>query len=1026
MKLLVLHLSDIHIKTPEDVIIGRGPLIVAAVQNLLNPPDAIIAIISGDVAYSGNSEEYLAAWKFLDDICFQLKETANPSHGIHKVVVPGNHDCDFNTPSELRAVMLGAILKKHELALDRSIVDVCVEPQRAFFEFRDAFLDRPPNETTDLHGRLYYESTIAIGGETIVVRQLNTAWMSMIPDPQGGLLFPEVTLPSKHSASELEIAVFHHPYSWLETNNARVFRSSVEACSDIIFTGHEHVSSQIELKRDRHIQATFIEGGVLQDSYDSTNSAFNVVLIDTGKHQRRVIKFRWNGELYVTSGSHDPVEQELLWEDYKVNPARIKTQFPLLCNFAELLNDLEINLTHRTKGQLKLRDIFVFPDLREIRFQKQTSKATIKGEDVAALVSEQSCILITGDDFSGKTTLAKMLFWVMHERGDVPVLLDAVRCTVFDDRVDALVERVFCEQYEPKSLEHFRQVEKSRRIIILDNLHRIPLGPEERAAFLRKLRTISFRLIAFAHELEAAVVDLSSPSTSVNLAVPFHCYELLPFGQLRRNRIVERWLLLSNKDGVSTIAFAQTLETLTDLLNSLIGKNFLPPYPVYVLAALQAAEAGTELNVGASTHGYLYEVFIKTSLARRTSPIKVNTLSAFLAQFAYELHRQNVHDLRIAEVKVFFKWFSEEFEVTRSFDAFIEDLITQHIFKQRNDRISFRHTYLFYYFTACYLRDHIHDMHSEIEALVKNLSTERAANILLFLTHLSKDPFIVEELLNAAAAQYPGLPEATLTDDVLFLNKLHKHVLELEIPEESPRKSREALLETLDAEQHTSEGVPSKQPENSALDILNRINAALKTIQILGQVLKNFPANLNKEKKTQLLLTCSGLGRRVLTDYLNLVKDNEKELLSLFVETIRRNEPSMSVFDIREQAVATIVGLSEMTVFGLVKRLSHSLGLKELMSVYERVYGPDEGPFNMLLLAAFNLDHTGEFPEKLIEDTSGSIHSNPVAYSVLRLLVFTRLLLFPAKFQVRQKMAELLKFSYKRTVTGSSQQTLIK
>jgi hypothetical protein len=52
VKVLLLHLSDIHIKTGEDVVLSRGDKIVDAVKNLEAGPDAIVCVISGDVTSS--------------------------------------------------------------------------------------------------------------------------------------------------------------------------------------------------------------------------------------------------------------------------------------------------------------------------------------------------------------------------------------------------------------------------------------------------------------------------------------------------------------------------------------------------------------------------------------------------------------------------------------------------------------------------------------------------------------------------------------------------------------------------------------------------------------------------------------------------------------------------------------------------------------------------------------------------------------------------------------------------------------
>ena len=91
----------------------------------------------------------------------------------------------------------------------------------------------------------------------------------------------------------------------------------------------------------------------------------------------------------------------------------------------DYLNDPGISLHHRDRGLLKLRDVFLYPDLMEMRTRGERFGQRVSGECVRELLSPSSNLLITGDTESGKTCLAKMLFLELLDDGVIPVFLDA-------------------------------------------------------------------------------------------------------------------------------------------------------------------------------------------------------------------------------------------------------------------------------------------------------------------------------------------------------------------------------------------------------------------------------------------------------------------------------------------------------------------------------------------------------------------------------------------------------------------------
>src|SRR5205823_1128824 len=84
--------------------------------------------------------------------------------------------------------------------------------------------------------------------------------------------------------------------------------------------------------------------------------------------------------------------------------------------------------THPGKPQLLLEDIFVAPNLQELRLDQSDAvldrlETTIDSRDSVPQIVNAKRVLVMGNQRTGKTTLAKVLFRYLYSKGQVPVLI---------------------------------------------------------------------------------------------------------------------------------------------------------------------------------------------------------------------------------------------------------------------------------------------------------------------------------------------------------------------------------------------------------------------------------------------------------------------------------------------------------------------------------------------------------------------------------------------------------------------------
>ncbi len=1027
MKLLLIHLSDIHIIGEDDVITGRYQQIVNAVKNLDYALDLCVLIVTGDIVYSGNDEQYLAAFEFFENTKRMLVEklssaVEDQAVPVHLVMIPGNHDCDFTASGTLRDLAADAILKDISRAEDSDIVETCIAVQTAFFDFLDAMEPQPRIPSSqDYDERLSYEYTLSVKDENVKILCYNTAWLSQQEESQGRLSFPSQAIGDEQDVSDLVVAAFHHPYNWLESNNARSFRERIESIADIILTGHEHTSSWRTQEGNLGQHNISVEGGILQDSADPTLSEFNVFLFDTSNRRKKYAHFSWDTGTYTLTAKSSLGDDGsgLGWTKYRINGIRAVSQAQLSEDMRSFLTDPGISLRHGERGMLTLQDVFLYPDLVEVSIRDERFGQRVSSGHLLRLLESNPKMLITGDSESGKTCLAKKLFLDFLQNGVVPLLIDGTKKPPRGDKVYGYIERLFCGQYDKMTLEAYTQNNKCLRAIIVDDYDRLPLTSIQKKEFLARLSSFARFVVLLSHDITSDLAVLSNPQGLSGSSAEMVHYRIQPFGYVGRDRLVERWMLLGDSVDPTDNSFARRLESTTRTLNTLVGKNYVPSYPVYVLAVLQALDSATPIDITASTHGYFYELFVRTTLARGRSSKDFDVIASYLAFVSYKMQEKGVKTISDSEFKAIHQAFEKQYDIERPFELLKRQFVEQGILTNINDGFRFKYSYLYNYFVASYMRDHIGEprVREMLGHITQYVHTENNANILLFLAHLSKDPVIINELLAASRELYTGHQPAELEDDIDFLAHLWSGLPDAVYEENDPKANREAMLAEMDRNTSPDMGIDEsvddqEEPEVNSEDPIVQFVTALRHLEILGQVLKNFPGSLEASMKLGIARECYHLGLRSLSAVFKMIQVEELAILQEMAQEIRYRHPDLGTGEIRSRAKESLTGLVHVLSYGLIKRVANAVGSRDLFNTYERLLKESQTPAFSLINLALNLDNRSEFPDSLIRKEASEFRKAPLPLSVLRHLVVAHFRLFPVDFKTKQGISTTIGIRY--------------
>jgi hypothetical protein len=359
--------------------------------------------------------------------------------------------------------------------------------QKNFFEF-----ERIACRTakTNVVERISWSFSFVRDKKSVLVRCLNTALFSRLKETGGQLFFPVQAIPAAQDGHDIAVTMFHHPYGWLSPDNSREFRRTVESTSDLVLTGHEHDGDSYTRITRTGEETGYVEGAALQGS---TETGFNLIVIDLPANTYQVHRFLWAEDMYRPSPSEARVfarKQTLIGPRFRNNP-----------DFWQRLNDVGTGFSHPIK-ELTIRDLFVYPELRLASISAK-SQINIQSSGVLDFVAERNFIHIAGPSLSGKSTLARVLYLdLQREHQLTPLLLNAkVLSGTSEPDIEKAIEKAFGEQYEAGSYERFRQLDISRKVLLIDDWHCARIRSEFKGRLLTRVRARFGKVVVLSDDI---------------------------------------------------------------------------------------------------------------------------------------------------------------------------------------------------------------------------------------------------------------------------------------------------------------------------------------------------------------------------------------------------------------------------------------------------------------------------------------------------------------------------------------------
>ncbi|WP_304525030.1 hypothetical protein [Halomonas sp. I5-271120] len=493
----------------------------------------------------------------------------------------------------------------------------------------------------------------------------------------------------------------------------------------------------------------------------------------------------------------------------------------------------------------------------------------------------------------------------------------------------------------------------------------------------------------------------------------FSVKEILPFGNFKREKLIEKWVSVGRDKEIDEAELFYNVDELKTKIDSLVRRSVIPPKPIYLLSLLQIFEAYTAQQIDLTSFGHCYQHLVyqaleKADIAGREIEKYMNVMTEFSwAQF------ENSGELSDEKLGVFFKKYSEVYLAVDERNV-LDRLMRCSILSKNEKGYKFKYPYIYYFFAAKYISEQYNKsdhVRRRFIYLLENLHKEDCANIIIFITHHTKDAWILDEIQVCMMDLFQEETAATLDRDSLrFMESFLEDIPDLILEKRKIEDEREKNAHDMDRLEKQTARFDSEIEKLEPSDTLARINKAFKGIEIVGQIVRNRSASLPKDTLVDIVEEGFHTGLRFLSYFLGITDVSKDEVLKI-IEHILQENPRVSDKDLEKEAKHTYMLLTYGVIFGVLRKISRSLGGVEVEEICRIIEEKNGTPAIKLINQSMHLHFHKRLDFKRIADLQREFRSNPTCKRILRENIIQHTYMFPVKYKDKQRLSQSLNVS---------------
>lgn len=868
MRVLFLHLSDIHFEKKRDLDEQHISKIASALSPAsIGAVDNIFVFVTGDIAHSGKSIQYDCFNKFKNKLFKALKQHVIPDMYIHIYLVPGNHDIDYDSLDRSHKDCEGVLKKPDTIDWDREI-----NAQSAFLQYSCR------HQLLSQKNPLFARHIVDLDGFTIEINLLNSTVFSVLHENDQGVHYlPEnvINQVAAPTGANMAITLMHHSHQWFNDSCKPQLEKALLEKNTMVFCGHEHFQATQAISYNGQSPTQFFCGGSLCNRGDWSDSEYFACIYNTEDNGFSHYQFVWDKTAGIYKKSL--VQEGMLTPKYSLDLPQVRN------------HDLEHSIMDDAHIHLadSIADYYVFPGVtKDAQHNGATPKDIFSLDAFFSEFEDCKRIELCGSDTFGKSALLKMVF--NHYLPSKCVLFCKVEDISSGNRrriLKSLFEDLYGEN--EADFQKFERLDKNQKMILIDDLHMISAkhvtpflsGIEEEFGYIMYTTSNTMKL------------DIEERIKSAIAKDSYACYKIRPLYSRQRTDLVENILSIKNPH-INRSDLENMVQRITQALD--LQRRYVPLTPEIIIKFIEyfsTYQMESAQNDG-SIFGKVFESSITNALSPYVrAPLTVDKVFLLLGQIAFRAHTTRHYPISYQEILTVIEDYCEEYGGSIDGVSLINSVVDSRIMSRYGTDGLYKfcnNNYLAYFiaYEICNSKNA-----GAVKECLESACFGIYSNILMFVTYITNENSIIDQMLSAALAVTENWKEFSFSMDEISHLCISPNIELLPPSQEDIEKDEQADL-----------AKDRKEVDNCHLDIINvydydeadieklenQLTRAISLMMLLARCLPNFEHRLKKAQKEAIVAALYTLPNKIFYVWAAHVEQMRDELMRL-ITTMETN-----------------------------------------------------------------------------------------------------------------------------------------
>lgn len=822
MKILFIHLSDIHFKNNFDINIDN---FLTAIEPYKNVVDECFLVFSGDFSFSGSTEEIAIFDTFITKMISSLNSILRIETKL--LIVPGNHDIILDKDTCLSREQIESLSSadkekayRNELIKQQNSLEYCSSKG---FDFSKSSL---VNKLFDF------------GRTAVNVNLVNSAPFSSLGskdfDKGSHYLFPfglSVNGCIRLGKKTLEVLICHHRPDWFDYNSQQELEEYEKTTASICFYGHEHkADSYYEVNNEN--QVVISRGGFVNNANLKLSGSFVTLLVDdefnictitTYTSSKRTSMFECSDQKKISIKYNDKYALNNKFIDSILNPVLV-----------DGVREKDVFIMNFLSSNGEQEDIYDFKALIDF-------------------IDKNKKLFLVGQPKIGKSVLLHRIFEHYSLNAETCIYYDCEERTSKNTLQN--IKNIFDDQYKmgDELYKEFSTGQNRRRVLIVDNFDSFDRN-YKKEAFKKDIEN-HFDIFIFASKTNFSDKrELLDDFYASNLS-----FKLNGFSVVQRHSFLKKYLTIKgidDNDSINKINGAIESSIATCSILDMSDPGYL------LLLADQIVK--NKLYVERETYNAFSVVFdysIHDALANAGNKADLDAYDLILSKLALEMNFVK-HDIYFEYVDLdnAVRFGKKNFTHVKNIDTeeMLDILLKSKLVKKHEGKYKFVRNSIFAYFAS-----------KEVIRLVKKKDTKYLkiisdnilyginGDIFVFVAYNLRDNelfFEIQDTLSKLLNNFEPLSFEKKNNPILKANKTL-------IPENKEQaENRKQFFARIDAaERKVINNADKKEAQAYETTFDGEASAILKIfklIEISCKIIAGFPNDLEQDDR-QVLFECT-------------------------------------------------------------------------------------------------------------------------------------------------------------------------